>query len=283
MTLSQPKPQVILVECADQPGLVHGVTGALLDQGANVVVNQEFVDRVSQRFFMRTEFDGNIDEIAILSRLRIILPEDAIVSVSRLEPKRVVVFVTKEHHCLGEILIRNSFGDINARVLAVVANQPDLGAFVDKFGIPFHHLPVVEGRREVQEDAVLSVLEKYQPEFLVLAKYMRVLSPAFVSRFRSRILNIHHSFLPAFAGGRPYQQAFDRGVKVIGATAHFVTSELDAGPIIVQQVMPVDHTHAAADLQRSGRDVEQMVLARALSLVFEDRVFLCGNRTVIFD
>ena len=130
---------------------------------------------------------------------------------------------------------------------------------------------------------MLAAIERLQPDYLVLAKYMRVLTPEFVRRFPARILNIHHSFLPAFAGARPYQQAFDRGVKVIGATAHFVTEKLDEGPIIVQQVIPVDHTHTAHDLSQAGRDVEQMVLARALRLVFEDRVFLCGNRTVIFD
>ena len=136
---------------------------------------------------------------------------------------------------------------------------------------------------KLHEAELLAVVGRYQPDFVVLAKYLRVLSPAFVERFPARIVNIHHSFLPAFAGARPYHQAFERGVKVIGATAHFVTDELDAGPIIVQQVVPVDHTHTAEDLVQSGRDVEQMVLARALRLVFEDRVFLCGNRTVIFD
>jgi formyltetrahydrofolate deformylase len=164
-----------------------------------------------------------------------------------------------------------------------VSNHAGLEPLVRKFDLPFHHLPHEGLSREVHEAEVLTAVQRYRPDYLVLAKYMRVLSPAFVRHFPARIVNIHHSFLPAFAGARPYHQAFERGVKVIGATAHFVTDELDAGPIIVQQVVPVDHTHTAEDLVQSGRDGEQMVLARALRLVFEDRVFLCGNRTVIFD
>ena len=154
---------------------------------------------------------------------------------------------------------------------------------VQKFGLPFHHVPHEGVSREAHEAQLLAAIEPLRPDYLVLAKYMRVLSPAFVAKFPARIINIHHSFLPAFVGAKPYQQAFDRGVKVIGATAHFVTDQLDQGPIIIQQVIPVDHTHGADDMAQSGRDVEQMVLARALRLVLEDRVFLCGNRTIIFD
>ena len=177
----------------------------------------------------------------------------------------------------------HSFKELNAHVMAVVSNHDTLRPLVEKFGLPFHSLPHGNLAPEVHEAEVLTAVLKYRPDYVVLAKYMRILSPAFVRRFPARIVNIHHSFLPAFAGARPYHQAFDRGVKVIGATAHFVTDELDAGPIIVQQVIPVDHTHTADALAQSGHDVEQMVLARALRLVFEDRVFLCGNRTVIFD
>jgi formyltetrahydrofolate deformylase len=274
---------VLLVECADQPGLVHGITGVLFRQGVNVVGNQEFVDRPSARFYMRTEFDGMVNRAALLAELRAVLPPDADVRLSHLEPKRVVVLASKEHHCLADILVRHSFQELNAHVLAVISNHPALESLVRKFDAQFHHLPHDAISREVHEAEILTVVQKYRPDFLVLAKYMRVLSPGFVRRFPARIVNIHHSFLPAFAGARPYHQAFVRGVKVIGATAHFVTDELDAGPIIVQQVVPVDHTHTAEDLVQSGRDVEQMVLARALRLVFEDRVFLCSNRTVIFD
>jgi formyltetrahydrofolate deformylase len=194
-----------------------------------------------------------------------------------------VVLASKEHHCLGDLLIRQAFGELNAKVLAVIANHAVLQPLVTKFELPFHFISHETLTREAHEAEMLRIIEPLQPDYLVLAKYMRVLTPEFVRRFPTRIVNIHHSFLPAFVGARPYQQAFDRGVKVIGATAHFVTEKLDEGPIVVQQVMPVDHTHTAHDLSQAGRDVEQMVLARALRLVFEERVFLCGNRTVIFD
>ena len=271
------------MECADQPGLVHRITGVLFKHGVNVVGNQEFVENASSRFFMRTEFDGATDAGQLEAQVRAVLPACASVRLSHLKPKRIVVLASQEHHCLGDILIRHAFGELNAEVLAVLSNHAKLQPLVAKFDLPFHHLSHEALTREAHEAKILKIIEPLQPDYLVLAKYMRVLTPEFVRAFPARIVNIHHSFLPAFAGARPYQQAFDRGVKVIGATAHFVTEKLDEGPIIVQQVIPVDHTHTALDLSLAGHDVEQMVLARALRLVFEDRVFLCGNRTVIFD
>lgn len=275
--------QVLLVECADQRGLVHAVTGVLLQHGVNVVGNQEFVERGAARFFMRTEFDGAVESGRIEAEVREVLPPGASVRLSDLKPKRIVVLASKEHHCLGDILIRHAFSELNAQVLGVFSNHPVLEPLVARFNLPFYFIGHDALTREAHEAQMLAAMERLQPDYLVLAKYMRVLTPEFVRRFPARILNIHHSFLPAFAGARPYQQAFDRGVKVIGATAHFVTEKLDEGPIVVQQVIPVDHTHTAHDLSQAGRDVEQMVLARALRLVFEDRVFLCGRRTVIFD
>ena len=275
--------QVLLVECADKPGLVHGITGVLLRYGVNVVGNQEFVDVTSARFFMRTEFEGTVDGAALEADVRSVLPENAEVRYSDLTPKRVVVLGSKEHHCLGDILLRHAFGELNARVLGVICNHPTLGVLVEKFGMPFHWISHEGESRESHEEALLKAIEAYEPDYVVLAKYMRILSPEFVRRFPARVINIHHAFRPAFVGARPYHQAFTRGVKVIGATAHFVTDALDQGPIIVQQVMPVDHTHSPEDMSQAGHDVEQLVLAKALKLVFEDRVFLCGNRTVIFD
>jgi formyltetrahydrofolate deformylase len=275
--------QVLLVECADQPGLVHRITGVLFKHGVNVVGNQEFVERPSVQFFMRTEFDGAVDAGQLEAEVRTALPANASVRLSHLKPKRIVVLASTEHHCLGDILIRHAFGELNAEVLAVISNHAKLQPLVTKFDLPFHHLSHESLTREAHEAKMLEIIGPLRPDYLVLAKYMRVLTPEFVRRFPARIVNIHHSFLPAFAGARPYQQAFDRGVKVIGATAHFVTEKLDEGPIIVQQVIPVDHTHTAHDLSQAGHDVELMVLARALRLTFEDRVFLCGNRTVIFD
>jgi len=277
---------VLLVECPDQRGLVHAISGVLLRHGCNVVGNQEFVDAASGRFFMRTEFDGLENSDAgqqLVAETQSSLPPGALVRLAQSGPKRIVVLASREHHCLGDLLIRHQFGGINARIEAVISNHPVLGDLVRKFDVPFHYVPAEGLERGVHEAAVRRILDGIQPEFLVLAKYMRVLSSEFVRQYPSRIINIHHSFLPAFIGAKPYHQAFQRGVKVIGATAHLVTDDLDAGPILVQQVIPVDHTHAAEDLVRAGRDVEQFALAQALRLVFEDRVFLAGNRTVIFD
>jgi len=277
---------VLLVECPDQRGLVHASSGVLLRHGCNVVGNQEFVDAASGRFFMRTEFDGLENSDAgqqLVAETQFSLPPGAVVRLAQSGPKRIVVLASREHHCLGDLLIRHHFGGINARIEAVISNHPVLGDLVRKFDVPFHYVPAEGLERGAHEAAVRRILDEIQPEFLVLAKYMRVLSSEFVRQYPSRIINIHHSFLPAFIGAKPYHQAFQRGVKVIGATAHLVTDDLDAGPILVQHVIPVDHTHAAEDLVRAGRDVEQFALAQALRLVFEDRVFLAGNRTVIFD
>ena len=277
---------VLLVECPDQRGLVHAISGVLLRHGCNVVGNLEFVDAASGRFYMRTEFDGPEGSATgqqLVAETLSSLPTGAQVRLAQPGPKRIVVLASREHHCLGDLLIRHQFGGINARIEAVISNHAVLGDLVRKFEVPFHHVPAEGLERAAHEAAVRCILDEIQPEFLVLAKYMRVLSSDFVGQYPSRIINIHHSFLPAFVGAKPYHQAFQRGVKVIGATAHLVTDDLDAGPILVQQVIPVDHTHAAADLVRAGRDVEQFALAQALRLVFEDRVFLAGNRTVIFD
>jgi len=280
------KPRVLLVESEDRPGLVHAVTGVLLRRAANVVGNQEFVDRAAGRFYMRTEFEG-VGELEGLDglegELAKLLPAGAGIRLAPEGPRRIVLLATREHHCVADLLVRHHFGEFNAIIGSVIANHPVLGPFCDRLGIPFHHVPAEGMSREEHEERLIAAMGGFDPEYLVLAKYMRVLSPAFVNRFPNRILNIHHSFLPAFVGARPYHQAFARGVKVIGATAHFVTDELDAGPIIVQHVMPVDHTRSAGDLARVGRDVEQAALAQALRLVLEDRVFLSGNRTVIFD
>jgi len=275
--------QVLLIECADQPGLVHLTTGVLFRAGVNVIRNHEFVDLPSRRFFMRTEFEGSPGPADWLNEIRRILPVDARVDVRSTEPRRIAVLASREHHCLADLLVRHAYQELPAVIAGVVSNHDHLRSLADRFDLPFVHVPADGLSREAHEAALENALSGFRPELLVLAKYMRVLSPELVRRWAGRIINIHHSFLPAFVGARPYQQAFDRGVKVIGATAHFVTEALDEGPIIVQQVIPVDHTHTSQDLAQAGRDVEQAVLARALKLVLEDRVFLCGQRTVIFD
>ena len=280
---NSPPRQVLLVECPDQRGLVHNITGVLLRHQCNVTSNHEFVDAEANRFFMRTEFTGEVNSAAVVEETKSLLPDGGNARLAKTGKRRVVLLASKEHHCLADLLVRHAFNELNADVVAVISNHDTLRPLVEKFGLPFHHLSHEGLSREEHEAAVTSLLDTLQPEWLVLAKYMRVLSTKFVAKYAQRMVNIHHSFLPAFVGAKPYQQAFQRGVKVIGATAHFVTEQLDEGPIILQQVIPVDHTHSSADMAQAGRDVEQIVLSRALKLIFEERVFLSGNRTIIFD
>lgn len=275
--------QILLVECDDRPGLVHGITGVLFSCGCNVLVNSEFVDREHSRFFMRTEFIGEVSPPDIGAQLRRVLPPEAVLRFSESKPRRIAVLCTREWHCLGDLLLRHAFGDLGAEISVVLGNHADLGELVGRFQVPFIHVDDAGIPREEHERRVMEAMKPHSPEFIVLAKYMRVLTPRFLQAYPDRIVNIHHSFLPAFIGANPYRQAFSRGVKIIGATAHLVTEVLDEGPILAQDTIPVDHTWDAAAMARAGRDVERTVLARGLRLVFEDRVFLCGRRTVIFD
>lgn len=276
-------PHVLLIECTDQIGLVHQITGVLYRHKVNIISNQEFVDHQRQRFFMRTEYQGSLDQTGALAELQTLLPTDANIRFARPDPPKILILATKEHHCLGDLLIRHAFAELNAKILGVIANHQQLSRLVQRFDLPFHYLPHHAYTREGHEQALLELIQAARPDYLVLAKYMRVLSPQFVAQFPQRIINIHHSFLPAFVGANPYRQAFERGVKIIGATAHFVTDELDQGPIIAQHVISVDHSHSVTEMVQTGRDVEKHVLAKALSLVFNERVFLSGNRTIIFD
>jgi formyltetrahydrofolate deformylase len=273
----------LLVDCADRPGLVHAITGVLFRAGANVTSNHEFVDGETQRFFMRTSCTGLMDGEAVRSAVQAILPPGASVQMRDAEPRRILVLASREHHCLADLLIRHEYHELGGELLAVASNHEALRPLVDKFSVPFHYLSHEGISREAHEEALLGVIGPLKPDYIVLAKYMRILSPRFVAAWPNRIVNIHHSFLPAFVGARPYHQAFHRGVKVIGATSHFVSEKLDEGPIIMQQVIPMDHSYTPRDLERAGREIERTVLANSLRLLNEDRVFLCANRTIIFD
>jgi len=232
---------------------------------------------------MRTGFTGELDKDSVIEELKKILPENANIRFAAKDKKNILVLVTKEPHCLGDILVRHEFGELNAAIKGVVSNNPALEEFTYKFKIPFHHVSHENVSRFEHEHNMMKIIDAYSPDYLVLAKYMRVFTPDFVNRYRNRIINIHHSFLPAFMGASPYQQAFDRGVKIIGATAHFVTDDLDEGQIITQDIIHVDHTYGPEEMRQAGRDVEKIVLARALKLVFEDRVFISGNKTIVFE
>jgi len=273
----------LCMDCPDEPGLVARVTGVLHRHGGNIVENGEYVDPVSRRFFMRTAVEEIADADLLERVLRTELPSGAEIRLRVDENRRVMLMATKEPHCLGDLLIRAAFGDLPMEVCGVIANHGELRQLTESFNVPFHHVPHEDRTREEHESRILEVLEAGNPDFIVMAKYMRILSSGFIGRYPNRIVNIHHSFLPAFIGANPYRQAWERGVKIIGATAHFASEDLDEGPIIAQDVTPVSHHHSPRDMARNGRDVEKRVLAKALRFVLEDRVVVTGNKTVVFE
>jgi formyltetrahydrofolate deformylase len=274
---------VLLINCPDQPGLVFKISQIIFRHQLNIISNGEFVERTFNHFFMRTEFSGEYDRNILLQELQTALPSEAEIGLRDLQKKNICLFATKEHHCLSDLLIRHSFSELDATIQCVISNRRNLEELTLKFGVPFMYVPHENKSRESHEAELLHLVSKYQPDFLVLAKYMRILTPSFISHFTNRIVNIHHSFLPAFAGANPYVQAYERGVKVIGATAHFVNNNLDDGPIIAQSVIPVAHTHSSKEMAEAGRDVEKNVLARSLKIVLNDRLFVYRNKTIIFD
>ncbi|AUI85659.1 formyltetrahydrofolate deformylase [Vibrio azureus] len=273
--------KTLLTHCNDAPGLIAKITNICYKHQLNIVHNNEFVDNTSGHFFMRTELEGYFNDHTFLADLDQALPQGAKRKLISSGRKKIVILVTKEAHCLGDILMKNYDGSLDVEIAAVVSNYDTLQPLTERFDIPYHYVTHQDLSREQHEQQVLAVLEQYNADYLVLAKYMRVLTPSFVEKYRHKIINIHHSFLPAFIGARPYQQAYDRGVKIIGATAHFVTNDLDEGPIIKQDVIPVDHTFSAQDMAQAGRDVEKSVLSKALNKVLNDHVFVYGNKTVI--
>lgn len=230
---------------------------------------------------MRTVIEGEGSLLDFEAEVRGALPTGAIVTCAVPRPLRVVIMVTREAHCVGDLLVRCFEGALPIEIAAVVGNHDHLRDLVERFGLLFHHVSHEGISRGDHEDQVAKIVDTYAPDLLVLAKYMRVLSPSFVARYPAQMLNIHHSFLPAFVGARPYAQAFARGVKIIGATAHYVTNALDEGPIVTQDVIPVGQDWDAKEMALGGRDVEKIVLARAIGLVAQGRVFVSGNRTVV--
>jgi len=274
---------IIVIQCKDQVGLVAAISGVLAHQQLNIISLREHVDPTENRFFIRIEVAGDGAAEQLFQQLRTLLPPDAVISINPRPEKKIVVLVTKEYHCLSDILVRHHFRTLGASVQHVIGNYPILEDICHRFGIPFLHISHQDQEKETFEQQIMDALLRYQPDFIVLAKFMRILSPAFISAFPARIINIHHSFLPAFAGANPYRQAFERGVKLIGATAHFVTDQLDEGPIIAQQIIPVNHSFTAENMMKAGKEIETSVLAKALRLVFEDRVLVYKNKTIVFE
>lgn len=274
---------ILVVHCPDESGLVARVTGVIHRHGGNIVENGEYVDPAGGMFFMRTCIEG-IEDTDLLARvLRAELPGEARVRLAGNRMKRVTLLATKEPHCLGDLLIRAKFRDLPMEVAGVIANHDVLRELTESLGVPFHHIPAEGLTREAHEARVRAQVEADRPDLVVMAKYMRILTPDFIRAHQNRIVNIHHSFLPAFIGANPYRQAWERGVKIIGATAHFASEDLDEGPIIAQDVIPVNHADGPREMARNGHDVEKRVLARAVRHVLEDRVVVTGNKTVIFE
>lgn len=277
---------ILTLSCPDTTGIVYRVTGVLYELGCNILDAQQFGDSDSGRFFLRVHFD--LPAGASLETLHQRFAELAgpfamdwnIHDVQR--RARVMIMVSRQGHCLNDLLFRAGSGQLNVDVVAVGSNHTDFAGLAASHGVPFHHLPVTPETKSRQEQRLLQLIEELQVDLLVLARYMQILSPELCQALAGRAINIHHSFLPSFKGARPYYQAHERGVKLIGATAHYVTADLDEGPIIEQDIQRVDHTMTVADLTQVGSDIESQVLARAVRSHVDHRVMLNGHRTVVF-
>ena len=272
------------LQCADQPGIVHAMTSAVLACGGNIIENQQFTDPTTNTFVMRTRFEASQGLDGATKSLN-----DGLSKFSpslRIRPTaqkpRALVMVTKESHCLRDLLYLEDLGELNIEIPLVISNREDLRALVESHGIKFLFLPVTAESKVAQEAEVQKQITDLKIDFVVLARYMQILSTEFCAKLPGKIINIHHSFLPGFKGAKPYHQAHDRGVKIIGASAHFVTSDLDEGPIIEQDVAHVTHIATPEELIAIGRDVERRVLAKAVKFYADDKVFIVGKRTVVF-
>jgi len=291
--MSKPAPApgevaTLLVCCPDRRGLVAGLAQVLYGHGANILDSQQHIDAVAGQFFQRIRFDLSelhSDRVGLEAGIREVAERFAMdwrLSYASRQ-KRMAIFVSRYDHCLYDLLLRHRAGDLDCAIPLVISNHPDLKPVAEQFGIEFQVFPINRDTKRAQEDRELELLAAQRIDLVVLARYMQVLSAEFVARMPGRIINIHHSFLPAFSGGKPYQQAYERGVKLIGATAHYATTELDEGPIIEQDVIRAYHRDSLQDLVRKGRDVEKNVLARAVRWHLEDRVLVYGNKTVVFE
>ncbi|WP_329253274.1 formyltetrahydrofolate deformylase [Actinoallomurus sp. NBC_01490] len=275
---------VLTLSCPDRPGIVAAVSGVLAERDCNIVESQQFGDRGTGRFFLRTQFDAP-DGLgdALTEAFAALAPEFGL--DWRLHDlarrTRVLILVSKHGHCLNDLLYRHRSGLLGIDVVAVASNHPDMRPLTQSYGIDYHHLPVTADNRAAQEAEILALVEHYGADLVVLARYMQILSDDLCAKLPGRIINIHHSFLPSFKGAKPYHQAHERGVKLIGATAHYVTPHLDEGPIIEQEVARVDHTHGPEELMAVGRDMECLALARAVRWHAEHRVLINADRTVV--
>jgi formyltetrahydrofolate deformylase len=272
------------LQCADQPGIVHAMTSAVLACGGNIIENQQFTDPSTNAFVMRTRFESSQGLEGAKKSLNEGLAKfnPSLHIRPTAQKPRALVMVTKESHCLRDLLYLEELGELNIEIPLVISNREDLRTLVEAHGIKFLYLPVTAETKKTQEAEILKQINDLKIDFVVLARYMQILSSDFCSKLPGKIINIHHSFLPGFKGAKPYHQAHDRGVKIIGASAHFVTSDLDEGPIIEQDVAHVTHVATPEELIAIGRDIERRVLAKAVKFYADDKVFIVGKRTVVF-
>ena len=272
------------LQCADQPGIVHAMTSAVLACGGNIIENQQFTDPSTNTFVMRTRFETSQGlegaEKSLNEGLAKFNPSLNIRPT--VQKPRALVMVTKESHCLRDLLYLEELGELNIEIPLVISNREDLRTLVESHGIKFLYLPVSAETKVSQEAEILKQISELKIDFVVLARYMQIMSKEFCNKLPGKIINIHHSFLPGFKGAKPYHQAHERGVKIIGASAHFVTSDLDEGPIIEQDVAHVTHVATPEELIAIGRDIERRVLAKAVKFYADDKVFIVGKRTVVF-
>jgi formyltetrahydrofolate deformylase len=275
---------IATLQCADQPGIVHAMTSAVLNCGGNIIENQQYTDHTTNTFVMRTRFETSQGMAAAQTSLNGELGKFAPTLHIRetADKPRALILVTKESHCLRDLMYLLELGELPIQIPLVVSNREDLKQLVESHGIPFMYLPMDAGNKVAQEKVLIAKVEELEIDFVVLARFMQILSADFCNAMPGKIINIHHSFLPGFKGAKPYHQAHDRGVKIIGATAHFVTADLDEGPIIEQDVAHVTHSSTPDELIALGRDIERRVLAKAVKLYAEDRIFIVGQRTIIF-
>lgn len=279
---------IILINCKDQPNIIATVTSFVANNGGNIVYIDQHVDRVQDTFFMRLEgeFEStnfSIENFKTLFKAALADKFNMKWRVYASDAKlKMAVFVSKYDHCLYDLLGRYNSGELGLVIPFIISNHNDLKSIADNFKIPFYHIPVTKDTKAEAEERQLELLNKYDIDFIVLARYMQIVSDKLISNYPSKIINIHHSFLPAFVGAKPYHSAYKRGVKIIGATSHYVTEELDAGPIIEQDVAHVSHDHSVSDLIAKGRDLEKIVLSRAVKLHAKRKVMVYNNKTVIF-
>ncbi len=279
---------ILLLSCADQNGLVAKISNFISENNGNIVDLDEHVDSDQNMFFIRVAWRMNgfkIEKKDIYSKFQPLAEKfNAKWEINFTEQKpKLAIFVSKYDHALQEILWRNKFGEFNTEIVAIISNHPDLMGLSETYNIPFYHFPITKETKAEQEQREIELLKKMDIDLIVLARYMQILSANFVSQFPNKIINIHHSFLPAFMGGNPYKQAFERGVKMIGATSHFVTNDLDEGPIIAQDIIRITHKDSVKELVRKGRDLERLVLAKALHCFLEHRVLVHKGKTIVFE